>query len=34
MGDFGMFFMDTFENSIGNVYTPSVKVWHSADNPS
>jgi hypothetical protein len=34
MNDFGMFFMDTFENSIGNVYTPDVKVWHNSDNRS
>jgi len=34
MNDFGMFFMDTFENSIGNVYTPDVKIWHNSDNPS
>ena len=34
MNDFGMFFMNTFENSIGNVSTPDTKLWNNSDNPS
>jgi len=34
MNDFGMFFMNTFENSIGNVSNPDVKIWTNSDNIS
>ena len=34
MNNFGMFFMNTFENSIGNVSNPDVKIWTNSDNPS
>ena len=34
MNDFGMYFMDTFENTISNVQTPDVKIWTQSDDPS
>ena len=34
MNDFGMQFINTFENAIGNVQNPDVNLWINSENPS